>query len=162
MTKDDIGALFELLDIYFPGHPRMSAKGLRSAWLAVLEPYKREDVKAAVMAFLREKPGFPSPQEIAIKCPQPVAETGNAHAIPQPIGSMDIRAKGAQDRFHARWKKEQDRLIPLRHAAGLPATWPEAQAGGMTSREWWNALEAAGLNTPDSVWHEEAVADGTP
>lgn len=157
MTKDDIGALFELLEIYFPGHPRMSAKGLKAAWFAVLEPYKREDVKAAVMAFLRDTPGFPTPQEIAIRCPKPVVETGNAHAIPQPVGPMDVRAKEAQDRLFARMRKERERLTPLRRAAGIPATWPEAQAAGMTATEWWNACEAAGLNYPDSVFREEGM-----
>lgn len=160
MTKDDVGALFELLDMYFHGHPRMAAKGQKAAWLAVLEPYKREDVKAAVMAFLRERPGFPSPQEIAIRCPQPVLETGNAHAIPQPIGPMDIRARETQDRLFARMKQERERLIPLRRKAGIPATVEEAKAAGMGATEWWDALETADLNYPDSVFREGVVAYG--
>ena len=58
-------------------------------------------------------------------------------------------------------KAERDRLIPLRSAAGIPATAEEAKTAGMTATEWWNQCERAGLNYPDSVWGEEAVADGT-
>ena len=161
MTRNDVDDLFELLEYYFSGHQKLKVKGLKAAWQAVLEPYSREDVKSALMSFLREKPGFPTPQEIAIRCPALPRYSPEGATKPQPMGGMDHRAKEAQDRLYARWKKEQDRLIPLRRAAGIPATWPEAQAAGMTSSGWWNALEAAGMNTPDSVWCEEAVADGT-
>lgn len=115
------------------------------------------------MSFLREKPGFPTPQEVAIRCPAlPSYRTSPEGATkPQPSHGLDARAKEAQERLYSRWKAEQNRLIPLRHAAGLPGTAVEAEAAGMPYTEWQAALEAAGLNTPDSVWGEEAVADGT-
>lgn len=157
MEKKDIADLFELLEIYFSGHPKLKVKGLQKAWLAVLEPYRREDVKAALMSFLREKPGFPTPQEIALRCTPLPTET------PQEIfprnGPMDLRAKEAQKRLFARMSAERKRLISLRRAAGLPATMDEAKFAGMKYTEWMAALEAAGLNYPDSVWHEEALAD---
>lgn len=161
MTRSDVDDLFELLEYYFSGHQKLKVKGLKAAWLAVLEPYSREDVKAALMSFLREKPGFPSPQEIAIRCPDLPTYLPEGATKPQPMGGMDLRAKEAQERLHDRWKKEQDRLIPLRHAAGLPGTAWEAEVAGMPFTEWQAALEAAGLNIPDSVWCEEAADDGT-
>lgn len=162
MTKSDVDDLFELLEYYFSGHQKLKVKGLRAAWLAVLEPYSREDVKTALMSFLREKPGFPTPQEVAIRCPAlPAYRTSPEGATkPQPFYGLDTRAKEAQDRLFARMKAERDRLIPLRRAAGIPATAEEAKTAGMTATEWWNQCERAGLNYPDSVWREEGLADG--
>jgi hypothetical protein len=154
MTKCDVDDLFQLLAFYFAGHQKLRMKGLKAAWLAVLKPYSREDVKAALMSFLREKPGFPTPQEVAIRCPAlPAYRTSPEGATkPQPFYGLDTRAKEAQDRLFARMKAERDRLIPLRKAAGLPATMEEAKVAGMTSGTWWNALEAAGLNYPGHIF----------
>lgn len=156
LTTSEVNKLFDLLK-ELHGKDKSRDKRTIAIWLKVLEPWTYQQVRSA--AIERARSGnryYPDPAEIAQFLPDPGVP------VPQPIGSMDTRAKEAQDRLYARWKKEQDRLIPLRCAAGLPATMDEANAAGMKYTEWMNALEAAGLNTPDSVWHEEAVADGTP
>lgn len=162
MTLKDVYDLFDLLELYFSGHPGLSVKNIRPAWLSVLEPYSREDVKKAVLEYLRVNTNFPRPQEIAVLCP-PLPETPTkAGAInSRTMGPMDARAKESQDRLFARMKAERDRLIPLRRAAGIPATVEEAKAAGMKATEWWNTLEAAGLNYPGDVWREEGIAHGT-
>lgn len=162
MTSKDINDLFDLLGLYYSGHPGLSVKNIRAAWLSVLEPYSRETVKKAVLEYLRVNTNFPRPQEIAVLCPPlPVTPVEQSSRTMGPVGPLDAKAKEEQNRLFARMKAERERLIPLRRAAGLPATMEEAKAAGMTSGEWWNALETAGLNYPDSVWREEAVADGT-
>ncbi len=152
MTLKDVHDLFDLLEIYFSGHPGLTAKNIRSAWLSVLEPYSREDVKKAITQYLRSSTNFPRPQEIAVLCPAPVAE--RTRAEPQIMGPMDVTAKETQERLYTAWKAERERLIPLRHAAGLPATMDEAAAAGMPYTEWGLALGRAGLDTPERVWRE--------
>ena len=66
MTSKDINDLFDLLGLYYSGHPGLSVKNIRAAWLSVLEPYSREDVKKAVLEYLRVNTNFPRPQEIAV------------------------------------------------------------------------------------------------
>ena len=133
MTSKDINDLFDLLGLYYSGHPGLSVKNIRTAWLSVLEPYSREDVKKAVVEYLRTNTNFPRPQEIAVLCP-PIQTTnlgktgGNTAA--KILGPMDARAKEAQDRLFARMKAERERLIPLRRAAGIPATVGEAKQPG--------------------------------
>lgn len=157
MTMKDVSDLFELLEFYFKGHPGLSGNSVRSAWLAVLEPYKREDVKRALMDYLRTSENLPRPQEIAVRCPPVPSALPAAEGVSrQVVGPMDVRAKEAQEHLFARLKSERERMIPLRRAACIPATVEEAKSAGMGATEWWNALEAAGLNYPESVWHEEA------
>lgn len=155
MTLKDVYDLFDLLEIYFSGHPGLSVKNIRPAWLSVLEPYSREDVKKAVVEYLRTNTNFPRPQEIAVLCP-PIPMTNLAkaesHTAAKISGPMDARAKKAQDALFARMKAERERLIPLRRAAGIPATPEEARASGMTAAEWWSRCERAGLNYPDSIF----------
>ena len=162
MTSKDINDLFDLLGLYYSGHPGLSVKNIRAAWLSVLEPYSRETVKKAVLEYLRVNTNFPRPQEIAVLCPPlPVTPVEQSSRTMGPVGPMDAKAKEEQNRLFARMIAERDRLSPLRRAAGIPATAEEAKTAGMTATEWWNQCERAGLNYPDSVWGEEAVADGT-
>ena len=155
LTTSEVNKLFDLLK-ELHGKDKSRDKRTIAIWLKVLEPWTYQQVRAA--AIERARGGnryYPDPAEISQFLPDPGVPA------PQPVGSQDAKAKEAQDRLFARMKAERDRLIPLRRAAGLPATMEEAKAAGMTSGEWWNALETAGLNYPDSVWREEAVADGT-
>lgn len=123
-----------------------------SCWAAELERYTLKQVIDAIDARAAKSKRWPTLDSIK-------AELSHLHTV--KLGPAERRAKQKQDRLFARMKAERDRLIPLRRAAGLPATAEEAKAAGMTSGEWWNALETAGLNYPDSGWGEEAVADGT-
>ena len=155
LTTPEVNKLFDLLkELHGKDKPRDNRT--IAIWSKVLEPWTYQQVRAA--AIERARGGnrvYPDPAEIAQFLPDP------AVPVPQPVVGMDARAKEAQDCLFARWKEAQERLIPLRHAAGLPATMDEAKDAGMTYTQWMTALEAAGLDTPDSVWHKEAVADGT-
>ena len=159
MTRSDIDALFELLALYCPNDQRLKQKNLKSLWFETLEPYERDDVKKAVLGHFREHNFLPSVSEISIRCGVP-ASLQSTSPQKRTMGPMEARAKAAQDCLFARMKAERERLIPLRHAAGLPATMDEAGAAGMKYTEWMNNLDAAGLNYPDSVWREEAVNCG--
>ncbi len=137
--------------------PRLSGR-IAKVWVNELSGYSVEQVIKAVESHAGKCRYWPDLSEIKAELP---GRSVAGATKPQPRGGADLRAKEAQDHLFARMKAERDRLIPLRRAAGLPATAEEAKAAGMTSGKWWNALETAGLNYPDSVWREEAVADGT-
>lgn len=158
LTASEVNQLFDLLkELHGKDKPRDERTIF--IWATVLKPWNYKQVRAAVLE--RARSGnryYPDPAEITELLP---ASSEQSSRTMGPVGPMEARAKAQQDRLFARMKAERDRLIPLRRAAGLPATAEEAKAAGMTSVEWWNALETAGLNYPDSVWGEEAVADGT-
>ncbi len=136
--------------------PRLSGR-IAKVWVNELSGYSVEQVIKAVESHAGKCRYWPDLSEIKAELP---GRSVAGATKPQPRGGADLRAKEAQDHLFARMKAERDRLIPLRRAAGLPATMEEAKAAGMTSGEWWNALETAGLNYPDSVWGEEGLADG--
>lgn len=163
LTTAEVNKLFDLLkDLHGKDKPR--DKRTIAIWSTVFEPWTYQQVRTAAVERARENRYYPDPAEITVFLPRPempYKPTAAGATVPQPCSGTDARAKEAQERLYARWKKEQDRLIPLRRDAGLPATMEEAGAAGMKYTEWMNALEAAGLNTPDSVWCEEAVDDGT-
>lgn len=71
MTAKDIDDLFDLLRLYFPNSPKTGSSTLKKAWLLILEPYSRGDVKQALLRLLRENEYFPDPQKIAVLCPAP-------------------------------------------------------------------------------------------
>lgn len=152
MTMKDIRDLFDLLELYYSGHPGLAVKNIRTAWLAVLEPYRREDVRRAVTEYLRSHATFPRPQEIAVLCPHlsPAAAKRNTGAD----WPMDAEAMEAQKSLILRARAELERLIPLRRAAGIPATEDERKAAGMPFSTWMRVLEAAGLGYPGSVFCE--------
>lgn len=70
MTIVDIENLFEYLSIHFEHNPKVRNRLLMKAWLELLEPYAPADVKAALIATMRENRHFPDCQDIAVKCAQ--------------------------------------------------------------------------------------------
>lgn len=153
LTTSEVNKLFDLLkELHGKDKPR--DERTISIWATVLKPWNYQQVRAAVIERARSGNRFyPDPTEITELLPNPDIP------VSRPVGSLDARAKEAQDRLFARWKKEQNRLAPLRRAAGLPGTAIEAEAAGMPYTEWQAALEAVGLNTPVSVFCEEAVSE---
>lgn len=135
MTAKDIDSMFKLLQIYFPNSDKPKDKKLKSAWLLVLQPYEKTDVKQALVDHLRRNTFFPDVQSIAVKCPPPC--------------SMLNHADG--DKPTAQWDKQRDMVVRFqlqkkqRRDAGIPETWQEAQAAGMKAMEWAEELDKAGL-----------------
>lgn len=115
MTMDDVNDLFCLLEIYRPGDKHIGDRKLRSAWLLVLEPFSRDEVRTAVADYFRECKFWPDVSDIAMRCPrtargspeQPGAGTRGAQFQP----SLErIRKNGEWlDRFldehHLGWRE---------------------------------------------------------
>lgn len=154
LTMPEVNKLFDLLkELHGKDKPR--DRRTIAIWATVLEPWSYQQVRAAVIE--RARGGnryYPDPTEITQFLPDPSVP------VSRPIGGMDARAKEMQDRLFARMKVERERLIPLRRKVGIPATVEEAKTTGMRATAWWSALEAAGLNYPDSVFHEGVMVDG--
>lgn len=74
LKREDIDNLFDLLAIFRKNDPHLEDKKLRSAWLLVLSPYERDDVRNAIGAWFRKSKYWPEPAEIAALCP-PLTET---------------------------------------------------------------------------------------
>lgn len=138
LERKDINCLFELLALYRGGDdPHLSQKGLRSAWLLVLKPYDRDDVREAIGAWFRKNTYWPRPQEIAALCPHLPEETrvefsGGPSQEPIPQDWMEMRE---------RWTN----LVELRRNAGIPATIREALDAGMAECDWLDILADRGL-----------------
>lgn len=131
MKKKDIERLFDLLSIYFPGHPSLRDNVLRSAWLLVLKPFEPDDVKRAVAAYLRDCQHFPHPQEIAVKCHAPAAAPATEDVY-----------MCQQDKCHlAHVQAYQSALRAALQERDLP---PMPVSGGLA--EWHRAVEAAGVD----------------
>ena len=139
MTRDDIEKLWALLALYRPNDRHLQDEKLKSLWLLTLEPYAPADVKAAVAGYFREKKFWPDVTDIAVGCPPPPEPPRTA----VPKGKPDLIMEG----LRGLWEK----ILPRRKAAGLPATWSEAQAEGLTYRRWWELLEAHGVGFPDHM-----------
>lgn len=158
LTTAEVNKLFDLLkELHGKDKPR--DKRTIAIWSTVLEPWTYQQVRMAVVERARENRYYPDPAEITAFLPQPEmpykSTTAAGATVPQPCSGTDARAKEAQDSLFARMKKERERLIPLRRAAGIPATFEEALAVGMTAGKWWSRCEAAGLNYTGSVFREE-------
>lgn len=136
MTAKDIDDLFALLKLYFPNSPKTGSKKLKNAWLLVLEPYGRGDVKQALLKLLRTNAYFPDPQKIAALCPPPPEE--NRQKKPPQVSQLELEE---MRKFRAKW----DRLVALRREAGIPATIREALAAGMVEEDWLDILAERGL-----------------
>lgn len=133
--------------------PRLT-KLLAEAWRNELSEYSLDQVMDAVERQAGKSRFWPDLAEIKAELPKRTAEGATK---PQPSRGVDAKAKEAQDRLFARMRSERDRLIPLRQAAGIPATMEEARETGMTATEWWDRCERVGLNYPDNVFCEEGA-----
>lgn len=157
LTTAEVNKLFDLLkELHGKDKPR--DKRTIAIWSTVLEPWTYQQVRMAVVERSRENRYYPDPAEITAFLPRPEVPykpTPAGATVPQPRNGTDARVKYAQDSLFARMEKERERLIPLRRAAGIPATFEEALAVGMTAVEWWFRCEVAGLNYSDSVFREE-------
>ena len=132
--------LFSLLSIYFPNDPRPRDKTLKRAWLLVLEEYRPEDVRKALVSFLRESKNFPFVQEIAMRCQNaPSQEIGSRKrddpgAAPGPVEQKCLdRSREWQEQWHQELKER-----------GLP-NMREAIEAGMSLGQWRKQLEDAGV-----------------
>lgn len=136
LTREDTDNLFRLLAIYRPNDPRAEDITLRSAWALVLEPYDPADVKAAVVAYFREKKFWPDVTDIATRCP-PLPQTQHL-TPPSPTGGyIDQKVEA----LRARWQE----LRIQRRSIGVPSTWEEAQKAGLTMTAWMDIFDGRGL-----------------
>lgn len=97
---------------------------------------KMKDWKASVRSWERTR------QEKAAKL------KGRGATVPQPgtVGAANKRAEDEFMRLSNKFRAEEERLCPLRRAAGLPGTSAEAKAAGMTEIQWRRLLEEKGLD----------------
>lgn len=125
MEKQDMNDLWKLLAVYRKDDPHLKDSTLKAAWLLVLEPFQKDDVRAAVGAYFREKGYWPNVTEIAQRCPQA--------ASTKVASSPDLKLSD--------WWAEHKRKL---EALGLPTRWA-ARESGMTFAEYNELLEAHGL-----------------
>lgn len=137
MTDQEMEGLWALLEIYYPGSPKLRDRKLRAAWKLVLEPYPPEDVKQALLTHLRGSRNFPFVQELAMTCPQPQG------AVPAPTHSHTDRSMERQARWSVRYHQ---RLEEQLRARGLPSE-QEAKEQGENYVAWSRRVEAAGIDT---------------
>ena len=133
MTAKDIDDLFDLLRLYFPNSPKTGSSTLKKAWLLILEPYGRGDVKQALLRLLRENEYFPDPQKIAALCP----------ALPELDRGRSGGDAAARDyrRYMGPLLERFEAVKARRRRAGVPATIVEARKAGLSDREWGALLE---------------------
>lgn len=129
MTKEDIGHLFELLEIYFPNSRKTHDKVLKNAWLLLLEPFAPETVKTALVEQLQSNRNFPDPQAVAVRCREKVPK--DMPLVDQCVHS-ELKSIAWQTEWHKTLKEK-----------GLP-TMRDALAQGMTLNQWRRLLEEAG------------------
>lgn len=144
LTRKDIDDLFDLLAIFRPNDAHLADKRLRSAWLLVLSPYSRDDVREAVGAWFRKSKYWPEPAEIAALCP-PLPE-GDESGTARLGTKMQFSPAEAEE-MKALWAA-WDKVVLMRREAGVPATCLEAKQAGLSDREWHAMLEKAGLEFP--------------
>ncbi len=80
MDKSDVGRIFRLLLQFRRNAPQLKDPDFRLAWELGLAPYDYEDVKAAVVAYVRKNSFFPNLSDIVAHltpqdAPEPVADT---------------------------------------------------------------------------------------
>lgn len=134
MTREDIENLWKLLEVFRPKDPRLKDKRLKSAWLAVLEPYKPEDVKTAVIEYFRTSGYWPDVSDISMRCPQPVSRS-----IEYKPSRAEQEDGSAIDRAAEIWR------------ASLEALGLRKPSDGQTYTEWAEAVEMAGLRIEDCI-----------
>ena len=142
MTREDIENLWKLLEVFRPKDPRLKDKRLKSAWLAVLEPYKPEDVKTVVIEYFRTSGYWPDGSDISMRCPQPVSRSSEYKP-----SRAEQEAGRAIDRAAEIWR------------ASLEALGLRKPSDGQTYTEWAKALELAVLRINDCLMAEEKEED---
>lgn len=134
MDKDERQKIYTLLSKYYPNARQLKDKHTLLAWGYALQRFPYEAVKNAVIDYATGNKYFPDLADITAPL---------AHSIrvdrPSPGTARDAQ-------LCALWRREMDRLRPLRRAAGLPVSPEEARAAGMSAARWWQQLEARGLN----------------
>lgn len=106
MTKEEFSGVWALLTTCRPMDKRLQSRETRRAWWLVLEPYNAEDVKAAVLDFLRESKLSPFVSDITQRLPPlPSAAVQRAYdpmgaTAPQPISRREAEEQMALDRAY--------------------------------------------------------------
>ena len=130
--------LFSLLAIYFPNNPRLKDKFLKNAWHLVLEAYEPDDVKQALVSYLRENKNFPFVQEIAMRCRRKVP-------VPADLSEQSHKQDLSEAR-QLRWSVEFHKMLTDAIRTNNLPTSIEAGKKGITYSEWHRQVEAAGIS----------------
>lgn len=120
--------------------PRLT-KEIAEAWRSNLEGYTVEQVIQAADVQIAKSPFWPDLREIIAELP-PLP----THLIP---GATECRGNHQPDPFLDHYRELLRECRQKRREADVPATFEEARAQGMTSREAWELWERMGFNVPD-------------
>lgn len=144
MTRDDIRDLWRFLALFRPGDRRVENQELKAVWALVLEPYDRDEVRAAVVAHFRESKYWPDVTDITRRCTAPATPPPPVKREPRYQPGEAERIAGEQ--LRAMVEDYHRRL----HDAGLK-TLEEARREGMTCGEWWETACHIQMEIPQEV-----------
>lgn len=126
LTTAEVNKLFDLLrDLHGKDKPRDGRTV--AIWTAVLEPWDYAQVRTAAVERARENRYSPDPGELAEYLPKAPRSVPAGATAPQATGVSDAIAKAKQEALYELWRAEQEKLAPLRRAAGLAERLSEAE-----------------------------------
>lgn len=135
MTLKDTGTILDILSGAYQNF--RGGENTLKVWYEIFKGYDVRIVDAAVKSFIfSDEKGFPpSPGQIMEKLPK--------------RGPRSIRSQGEQRELQSRYKK----LVVLRRANNIPATWEEAKLYGLTAAQYRRMEDDAGINMEDWLWN---------
>lgn len=142
MDKADLRRVCTLLSKFYPNARQLKDRDTLAAWGLALADFPYEDVKTAVLDYAVRNKYFPDLSDLTAHLAQPAVP-------PRPSPRLGATGWAEHRALYDRWRAEEDRLAPLRAAAGLPGTWAEAEAACMTCTQWYGLLARQGLSSAD-------------
>lgn len=138
MDRAEVLGILSVLKAAYPnsyrGMTATDAEAMVRLWCDIFRDDSTAAVGEAVKAFISEdKSGFPpTPGQIRAKIPH------NRRAISGPV---NIDPKWLE------YRKKYAELMEKRRAAGVPASFEEAQNAGLSQSEYMKMMDEAGLGT---------------
>lgn len=150
MDKEERQRIYTLLSKFYPNAKQLKDRATLTAWGLALEDFPYEDVKKSVLDYATRNKYFPDLADItgSLAAENQTRKDPRGATVPQPgkMGVIDRKVREDQQALYERWCEESARLRKLRRDAGIPATYLEAKASGLSVSQWFALMSEKHLD----------------
>ena len=125
MLEEDFNQIWRLLRIYFPSAAAKKESNFKSAWFYAMQPYRKDDVTAAIVNYARNNKYFPDLADITADLPLEQADEEREQESISWMRPYAEKAKDAAAAINEKWRK-RGIMTPAEAMAGRYEEWKEA------------------------------------
>ena len=125
MKEAEFTQIWNLLEVYFSAASAKKSASFKKAWFVAMQPYRKDDVTAAIVNYARKNKYFPDLSDITADLPLEQADEEREQESIAWMRPYAEKAKDAAAAINEKWRK-RGIMTPAEAMAGRYDEWKEA------------------------------------